>query len=51
MLSTRILALKHLFFMRECPDFLIEHHYQRKEQLKDLFVKRTLKHTEAIFQS
>jgi hypothetical protein len=50
MLTHRALAPKHIFFMRECPEFLIQHDYQRKDEMNDLLAKKMLKNTVTIFQ-
>ncbi|CAF5138822.1 unnamed protein product, partial [Rotaria sp. Silwood1] len=31
--NNRCLAAKHLFFMRECPEFLIRHDYKRRKDI------------------
>jgi hypothetical protein len=50
LLSNRSLAPKHIFFMRECPDFLIQHGHVRKEKVNDLLANLMLKNTITIFQ-
>ncbi len=50
MLNNRTLAPKHIFFMRECPEFLIQHDYQRKDDTNDLLTTNMLQTTVTIFE-
>ncbi|CAF0944343.1 unnamed protein product [Adineta steineri] len=44
------LAPKHIFFMRECPKFLIQHGYQRQKEVNDALANKMIKNTITIFQ-
>ena len=48
-LSNRNLAAKHSFFMRECPEFLIQHGHHQAEQVNELLGKKMLQNTVPIF--
>ena len=50
MLTSRGLAAKHLFFMRECPEFLFRHDYKRRDEIADSLGHNMLEHTETIFE-
>ncbi|CAF0897822.1 unnamed protein product [Adineta steineri] len=44
------LAPKHIFFMRECPKFLIQHGYQRQKEVNDALANKMIKNTITVFQ-
>ncbi|CAF1590671.1 unnamed protein product [Rotaria magnacalcarata] len=48
--NNRSLAAKHLFFMRECPEFLFRHDYKRRKETADTLGRIMLEHTEIIFE-
>ncbi|CAF1587535.1 unnamed protein product, partial [Adineta ricciae] len=49
--TNRSLAARHLFFMRECPEFLIQHHYpeESESEMKSL-MDNMMSNTRRIFQ-
>ncbi|CAF2780056.1 unnamed protein product [Rotaria sp. Silwood2] len=49
-ISKSNLAAKHLFFMRDCPEFLIRHDYKRQDEVATLLCTDMLKHAEFIFE-
>jgi hypothetical protein len=51
MSSHRGLAMKHLFFMRECPEFLFRHDYKRQDEVVDLLGQKMLGYTQTIFEN
>jgi len=50
MVTNRSLALKHLFFMHECPEFLFRHDYKRYDEIANLLGKKMLGYTTTIFE-
>ncbi|CAF1313171.1 unnamed protein product [Rotaria sp. Silwood1] len=48
--NNRCLAAKHLFFMRECPEFLIRHDYKRRKDIANTLGRTMLENTETIFK-
>ncbi|CAF2060015.1 unnamed protein product [Rotaria magnacalcarata] len=40
--NNRSLAAKHLFFMRECPEFLFRHDYKRRKETADTLGKQNV---------
>ncbi|CAF1319662.1 unnamed protein product [Adineta steineri] len=46
----RPLAFKCLFFMRDCPEFLIEHHYLENNDEDKVLMKMMLNNTKIIFE-
>ncbi|CAF3609168.1 unnamed protein product [Rotaria socialis] len=48
--NNRPLAAKHLFFMRECPEFLFRHDYKRRKETADTLGRIMLEHTKIIFE-
>lgn len=49
-LANRSLAAKHSFFMRDCPEFLIQHGHHQTEQVNELLGKKMLENTVPIFE-
>ncbi|CAF1330516.1 unnamed protein product [Adineta steineri] len=43
------LAYRHLFFMRECPEFLMRHDYKRQNEIRPSLSKTMLSRTAIIF--
>ncbi len=48
--NSRSLASKQLFFMRECPEFLMRHDYKRQNEIRPSLCKKMLLNTSIIFQ-
>ncbi|UJR11255.1 hypothetical protein I4U23_015437 [Adineta vaga] len=40
--KNRTLALKQMFFMRECPEFLIQHGYKRQKEFNTLLMNKKI---------
>ncbi|CAF1358041.1 unnamed protein product [Rotaria sordida] len=47
--TNRSLATKHIFFMRECPEFLFRHDYKRRKEIANSLGRKMLEHTKTIF--
>ena len=45
----RTLADKHLFFMRECPEFIFRHNHRQYANIAESLGKKMLTHTTTIF--
>jgi hypothetical protein len=48
--GSRTLADKHLFYMRECPEFLFRHDYRKYNDIANTLGKRMLEYTTIIFE-
>jgi hypothetical protein len=48
--SNRNLAEKHLFYMRECPEFLFRHDYKQYDDIANSLGKKMLGYTSTIFE-
>ncbi|CAF1367909.1 unnamed protein product [Rotaria sordida] len=44
------LAEKHIFFMRECPEFLFRHDYEQRKDIANSLGKKMLEYTKTIFE-
>ncbi|CAF4545793.1 unnamed protein product [Rotaria sp. Silwood2] len=47
--TNRSLAARHIFFMRECPEFLFRHDYKRRKEIANSLGQKMLEHTKTIF--
>ena len=47
---SRSLANKQLFFMRECPEFVMRHDYKRQNEIRPSLCKKMLKNSRTIFE-
>jgi len=48
--NNRNLAAKHLFFMRDCPEFLIRHDYKRQHEMRPPLCRKMLENADTIFK-
>jgi hypothetical protein len=48
-LINQTLAVKHLFFMRDCPEFLFRHDYKQYDDVANSLGKKMLEYTTTIF--
>jgi len=48
-LINQTLAVKHLFFMRDCPEFLFRHDYKQYDDIANSLGKKMLEYTTTIF--
>ena len=48
--TNKTLADKHLFYMRECPEFLFRHDYKNYNDIANTLGKKMLEHTTTIFE-
>ncbi|CAF3610923.1 unnamed protein product [Rotaria sordida] len=49
-ISKSNLAAKHLFFMRDCPEFLLRHDYKRQDEVAALLCMKMLNNAEFILE-
>lgn len=45
------LADKHLFFMRECPEFLFRHNRKQYNEIAESLGRKIFEHTDVIFKA
>ena len=48
--NKRNLAAKHLFFMRDCPEFLVRHDYKRQNEIRPPLCRKMLENAGTIFK-